>query len=322
MSGLRVPALAAREVAAPATSDGDPGTVATSVAEYDIAYQGTRGAFSEDAALTYAGRMSLDTPRLLPRPRLDEVFDAVASGRATVGVVPIENTLAGSVQACYDLLRERDLTITGELVQRISHALVARPGMAIDDLRRVLSHPVALAQCTEFFRSHPGVEIVAVYDTAGAVQQVIESGSTTDAAIAGRRTAAVYGGEVLAAPLEDDPENYTRFLVVEPSAERARTAAGHPRECKTSVVFTLANRPGALHAVLRHFADHGIDLSLIESRPRRGRPFEYAFYVDVAGHADEAPLDVALDGVRAEALELDVLGSYARQRDVVPGGRA
>lgn len=293
----------------------------TSTPGYDIAYQGAPGAFSEDAALTYASRAELIGPRLLPCPRLDQVFDAVALGRAVVGVVPIENTLAGSVQVCYDLLRERDLTITGELVRRISHALVARPGVRIGDLKRVLSHPVALAQCTEFFRQHPGLEVVAVYDTAGAVSQVIESGSVTDAAIAGRRTAVVYDGEVLAAPLEDDPENYTRFLVVEPMSERIGSTAVEPAACKTSVVFTLANRPGALHAALRHLAEHGIDLSLIESRPRRGRPFEYAFYVDLAGHADVAPLDIALDGVRTESLSLDVLGSYLRQRDLpAPGG--
>lgn len=282
----------------------------------DIAYQGAPGAFSEDAALTYAARCPLTQPRLLPCQRLDQVFDAVARRRAAVGVVPIENTLAGSVQACYDLLRERDLTITGELVQRISHALVARRGVQVADLERVLSHPVALAQCTEFFRRHPGLEVVAVYDTAGAVSQVIESGSVTDAAIAGRRTADVYGGEVLAAPLEDDPENYTRFLVVEPMTRRIASTAVDAADCKTSVVFTLANRPGALHAALRHLAEHGIDLSLIESRPRRGRPFEYAFYVDLAGHADVAPLDHALDGVRGEALTLDVLGSYLRQREL------
>lgn len=287
---------------------------------YDVTYQGAPGAFSEDAALTFAQRTELATPRLLPLRRLHQVFDAVAAGRATVGVVPIENTLAASVQACYDLLRERDLTITSELVQRISHALVARPDVRIADLRRVLSHPVALAQCTAFFRAHPDIEVVEVYDTAGAVRQVIESGSRTDAAIASRRTAGVYGGDVLAAPLEDDPENYTRFLVIEAAVRKLDAAVVDTDECKTSLVLTLKNVPGALHAALRPLADHGIDLSLIESRPRRGHPFEYAFYVDLAGHADAAPLDRALQGVRAVALTLDVLGSYPRQRDLPASG--
>lgn len=277
-----------------------------------IAYQGAAGAYSEDAALTYAQLAGLPVPQLLPCQRLDQVFDAVEEGRASVGVVPIENTLAGAVQACYDLLRERDLTITAELVQRVTHALVARPDVELADVQRVLSHPVALAQCTKFLREHPGMEVVAVYDTAGAVQQVIDSGSTTDAAIAGRRSASVYGGVVLASGLEDHPDNYTRFLVIQVSAHRvdARALAGRP--CRTSVVFTLQNRPGALHAALTHFAELGIDLSLIESRPRPGRPFEYAFYVDLAGHADQAPLNQALDRVRTEALSVDVLGSYAR----------
>lgn len=287
---------------------------------HDIAYQGAPGAYSEGAALTYAARTGLVEPRLLPCPRLDEVFDAVAARTVAVGVVPIENTLAGSVQACYDLLRERDLTITGELVERISHCLVARPGVRIEDVTRVLSHPVALAQCTEFFRAHPGVQVVAVYDTAGAVQQVIESGSVTDAAIAGRRTADVYGGAILAERLEDDPENYTRFLVVEPLPQQVSRDGVDPAECKTSIVFTLANRPGALHAALAQLAAHGIDLSLIESRPRRGRPFEYSFYVDLAGHAQAAPLDAALTALGTEALTVEVLGSYPRQRELVMHG--
>lgn len=275
-----------------------------------IAFQGAPGAFSEDAAATFVDLAGWSGAELLPCQRLDHVFDAVRDGQARAGVVPIENTLAGSVQPCYDLLRASGLTIVAELVQRISHALVAASGVGIDDLRRVLSHPVALAQCAAFFRAHPDLEIVAVYDTAGAVADVIASGSRSDAAIASRRTAGIYGGVVLAEELEDDPQNFTRFLAIHRPSDPRQSPS--PAGDKTSIVFTLANRPGALHDALRPLAEHGIDLTLIESRPQRGSPFEYAFYVDLAGHADDEGVRAALDALAARAEFLQVLGSYPR----------
>jgi prephenate dehydratase len=262
------------------------------------------------AALELVG----DAARLLPCRRFEEVFDAVGSGRARVGVVPVENTLAGSVHACVDLLVERDLVVVGETVLRISHALIAAPGAALDYIRRVLSHPVALAQCEDFFRRHPGIEAVPVYDTAGAVEGVLRSGSTAEAAIAGRRAAEVYGGIVLAEGLEDHPENFTRFLAVvgASDAEVSRDHGPAPAGYKTSIAFAVPNRPGALHGCLRHFAERGIDLTKIESRPRRGAPFEYVFYADLAGSAREAAVAEALDALRAEAFWVRVLGSYPR----------
>lgn len=275
-----------------------------------IAFQGAVGAFSEEAAGAFAARAGWPGAELLPCQRLDTVFDAVRDGLARAGVVPIENTLAGSVQPCYDLLRASGLTIVAELVQRISHALVAAAGVGIDDLRRVLSHPVALAQCTAFFRAHPDLEIVAVYDTAGAVADVIASGSRHDAAIASARTATIYGGSVLAERLEDDPQNFTRFLAIARSADPIPVP---PTDgYKTSVVFTLANKPGALHDALGPLADHTVDLTLIESRPQRGSPFEYAFYVDLAGRADDDAVRAALDALAGRAESLQVLGSYPR----------
>ena len=279
---------------------------------FDAAYQGAPGAFSEDAALAVLGREEGREARLLPCARFEEVFDAVGVGRARLGVVPIENTLAGSVHACYDLLLERDLIIVDEVVRRISHTLIGAPGAALEDVRRVLSHPVALAQCERFFRRNPQIEAVPVYDTAGAVERVVRSGSLGDAAIASRRAAEVYGGMVLAEALEDHPENFTRFLVIaKPDGDRPPDR-GARAGYKTSLVFTVANRPGALYECLRPFAERGIDLAKIESRPRRGAPFEYMFYIDLVGRVDDGPVAEALRALGSFTTSVRVLGSYPR----------
>jgi prephenate dehydratase len=280
---------------------------------YDAAYQGAPGAFSEDAAIEALGGQG----RLLSCQRFEEVFDAVCDGRARRGIVPIENTLAGSIHACYDLLVERDLVIVGEVIRRISHALIARPGTSIEGIRRVLSHPVALAQCENFFRRHPLVEAVPVYDTAGAVERVLRTGAPEEAAIAGRRAAEVYGGVVLADALEDHPENFTRFLAIAGLADAGVLADRAPAGYKTSLVFTVANRPGALYECLRHFAERAIDLTKIESRPRRGAPFEYMFYIDLAGHVDDVSVAAALVALERDA-SVRVLGSYPRHATQFP----
>jgi prephenate dehydratase len=279
--------------------------------EYAAAYQGAPGAFSEDAARAFVG----DPAALLPCWKFEDVFLAVESGRAAHGVLPIENTLAGSVQASYDLLSERSLTIVGETVRRISHALLAPRGSQIATLRQVLSHPVALAQCEGFFRRHTHLEPVPVYDTAGAVERVVREGRPEQGAIASRRAADVYGADVLAEALEDHPENYTRFLLITTPARAAEAyvtpkaaAAGH----KTSLVFSMANRPGALFECLGHFASRGVDLAKIESRPLRGRPFEYVFYLDLLGDAAEARVAEALAGLLRSTAMLRMLGSYPR----------
>jgi prephenate dehydratase len=273
---------------------------------YAAAYQGEPGAFSEDAARAFVG----GDAALLPCWRFDDVFAAVEDGRAEYGVLPIENTLAGSVPASYDLLSERSLVIVGETVRRISHCLLAPRGSRIADLRRVLSHPVALAQCEGFFRGHPGVEAVPVYDTAGAVARVMREGSPDQAAIAGRRAAAVYGADVLADALEDHPQNYTRFLLVARAGAGARQAGAYGR--KTSLVFHVANRPGALYECLGHFASRGVDLARIESRPLVGRPFEYAFHLDLLGDAGDAPVAEAVAALARSTAMLRILGSYPR----------
>ena len=214
---------------------------------FDAAYQGTRGANSEDAAID----LLTSTAKLLPRDTLEDVFDAVSRGEARFGVVPIENTLAGSIHRCYDLLFEHDVKIVGETVRHIVFALIAPPGVALNDVRKALSHPVALAQCEHFFRQHPQIQPVSVYDTAGAVENVIRQGSRDSAAVASRRAAQVYGGVILADAIQDHAENYTRFLLISPSSAPRPSSS----EYKTTIVFSVANAPGALYHSLRPFAD-------------------------------------------------------------------
>ncbi len=235
---------------------------------FDAAYQGTRGANSEDAAIDLLTSMA----KLLPRDTLEDVFDAVSRGEARFGVVPIENTLAGSIHRCYDLLFEHDVKIVGETVRHIVFALIAPPGVALNDVRKALSHPVALAQCEHFFRQHPQIQPVSVYDTAGAVENVMRQGSRDSAAVASCRAAQVYGGVILADAIQDHAENYTRFLLISPSSAEA------PRE----------------------------------SRPLRGSPFEYLFYLDLLGRAEASPISEALTELRSQTTSLRVLGTYLR----------
>jgi len=274
--------------------------------KFDAAYQGHRGAFSEDAACQLLG----SDIRLLPCDMLEDVFDAVDRGEAQFGVVPVENSLSGSIHECYDLLFQHDVKIVGEIVCRIEHALIAPPGVAFGDVRKALSHPVALAQCEKFFRRNPQIHPVSVFDTAGAVENIMRDGSRDSAAVAGRRAAEIYGGVILADGIQDDEQNYTRFLLISTFASAAaRTLAG---ECKTSIVFRIPNEPGALCRALHQFADRGIDLAKIESRPLRGSRFEYLFYLDLVGRADSPAVSDALTELRRQSVSLRVLGTYPR----------
>ena len=275
--------------------------------KYDAAYQGTRGANSEDACIDLLSPAA----KLLPCDTLEDVFNAVSRGESQYGVVPVENTLAGSIIGSYDLLFEHDLKIVGETVRHILFALIALPGVDLSEVRKALSHPVALAQCVKFFRQHPQIQPVSVYDTAGAVEIVTRQGLRDSAAIATRRAAEVYGGVVLAEAIQDHRENYTRFLLITPSAAPetpSTSASGY----KTTVVFSVGNAPGALYHSLRPFAERRIDLAKIESRPLRGSPFEYLFYLDLIGRADSAPISDALGELRGHAKSVRVLGTYPR----------
>lgn len=268
----------------------------------DAAYQGARGAFSEDAAAALLGAEA----RLLPCPTLDDVFAAVAAGRARSAVVPIENTLAGAVPGCADLIARHPVHIVAERVQPIRHALIAPPGVALGDVRRVLSHPVAIAQCEQFFRTHPQIAAVPVFDTAGAVELVTSQGERDAAAIAGRRAAGVYGGVVLADDIQDRADNLTRFLHLVPGETPDDWHAGW----KTTIVCVLKNEPGSLLRALFPLSSRGLNLTRIESRPTRETPFEYGFHLDIGGTGDVAALDAALDVLARESRSLRVLGHY------------
>jgi len=272
-----------------------------------VAFQGESGAFSEDAARQLLG----SNAQTVPCRTFEEMFDSVTSGTADAAVAPIENSLAGSVHKNYDLLMAHDLTIIGETNVRIVLNLIARPGVALEDIRRVFSHPVALAQCEKFLRPHRNIEVAPAYDTAGSVKMVIESGSKQDAAIAGATAASVYGAEIVAKGIEDNDQNFTRFLLLTlaDNAASIETISGKTQR-KTSIVFRVANKPGGLFRSLAAFALRDIDLAKIESRPIEGRPWEYSFYLDFFGDREDAPVQRALANLAELAESVRVLGSY------------
>jgi prephenate dehydratase len=267
-----------------------------------VAFQGERGAYSEEAVGLLFGEVEV-----LPCASLREVFEAVTAGRADRGVVPVENSQAGSINETYDLLLAHSLFITAELDLRIRHCLLALPGQTVADIRRVYSHPQALAQCEAFLQAH-GLQPVPASDTAGSARMVAQQGLRGVGAIAGRAAARIYALAVLAEGIETNPANYTKFLALAP------TPAPREGDSKTSIVFTTANVPGALYRALGAFASRGINLTKLESRPRRQVPWEYLFYVDLEGHRDDPPVAEALDELSRLTTFLRILGSYPRSR--------
>ena len=263
-----------------------------------IAIQGELGSFSHEAVSTFLPRNSV-----LPCATSYEVFDRVASGKADSALVPVENSLAGQVAQNLDLLIASDAWVEREYRLRIRHNLIAAPGVSLGMVRRVLSHPVALEQCRDFFRQHRRITAESFYDTAGSVKHVVENNSRDTAAIAGIKAAEQYGGRVLKRSLEDDKQNFTRFFLVR---KRLKTA---PAANKTSIAFALRNSPGALFRSLSVFALRDIDLSKIESRPLRGRPWEYVFLVDFL-RGDDAISRRALAHLGEIAEFVKVLGVY------------
>lgn len=271
-----------------------------------VAYQGERGAFSESAAKRLVAGTAM-----MPFPSFEEMFDAVRAGDADCCVTPIENSLAGSIHRNYDLLLDSELTIFGETNLRIVHNLLGSRTSSIGNVRRVYSHPVALAQCGRFLRAHPHIEPVPVHDTAGAVRIVMERGDSEEAAIASDRAGEIYGASTLAAGIEDHTQNFTRFFLAAPTHSDLRPLAESPaRRWKTSLLLRVANKPGALFRALGAFALREIDLTKIESRPVEGKPWEYAFYVDVVGKVGDEPLAGAMENLRSIAEVVKVLGSY------------
>ncbi|HEV2401573.1 MAG TPA: prephenate dehydratase [Candidatus Sulfotelmatobacter sp.] len=275
-----------------------------------VAIQGERGSFSHEAAQRMLKRCTV-----VPCMRSAEVFDRVENGSVQAAVIPIENTLAGTVAEHADLLVSRSVFIQGEYLLRIVHNLIAAPGTKLSALRRVLSHPVALDQCREFFRKNPQIQAEAFYDTAGSVQHVIAEGSRDAAGIAGRQAAHEYSGKILRAGIEDDKRNFTRFFLIRKTAGEQRAEQAHYRRLipaganKTSIAFQVKNLPGALFKSLSVFALRDISLSKIESRPMRGRPWEYVFYVDFL-RGDDEPARNALRHLGEVAEFVKVLGIY------------
>jgi prephenate dehydratase len=266
-----------------------------------IAFQGERGAFSEEAAIKLLG----ENIRLVPRLTFEATFRAIFEGLADYILAPIENSLAGSVHRSFDLLVDSNLNIIGEEIIPIVHNLIGPPGARFDEVRVVESHPVALAQCEHSFIEHPRIKRIATEDTAGSVREVVLAGDPTRAAIAGRRAAEIYGGSILREHLEDNTENYTRFWLLSPSQ-------GEPEGAdKLSLFFQLDHRPGALLRALEPFARRGINLLKIESRPVHGKPWQYRFYLDLQTARSNPEAQAALKELEKEVVDLRILGSYA-----------
>jgi len=263
-----------------------------------VAIQGELGSFSHEAA----GKM-LPRGTAVPCARSAEVFDRVESGAVQAAVIPIENSLAGSVAEHFDLLLARNVFIHGEMHLRIRHNLIAPPGLKLREIKRVFSHPVALDQCRNFFSANPGIQAVPFYDTAGSVRHVIAEELRDAAGIAAKRAATEYGGRILLSDIEDDQQNYTRFLLISKSKKVAASSN------KSSLAFALKNVPGVLFKALSVFALRDISLSKIESRPMRGRPWEYVFFADILRGNDEAARN-ALRHLGEIAEFVKVLGVY------------
>lgn len=268
-----------------------------------VAFQGERGAFSEMAAREFLGQ-GID---VLPCERFEQVFRAVEHGDATAAAVPFENTLHGSVHENFDHLLHFDLKIVAETSVRIVHNLIAAPGVAMKDVRRVFSHPVALNQCLNFFATHPEIERATFYDTAGSVKMLMEEKPAGAAAIASAVAAQIYGARILKKSIEDDRQNFTRFFLLRPSSFHQAPVRKHP---KISLALTLPNKPGSLFRALAALALRDISLNKIESRPVRGRPWEYRFYLDFMGHVDDERVRHALDHLREQCDSLRVFGCY------------
>ena len=296
-----------------------------------VAFQGEPGAFSEAAAVQLLGENIVT----VPRPTFDATFRAIADGAADALLVPVENSLAGSVVRVYDLLLESDLGIVAETILPIEHHLIGCPGATLDDIRSVASHPMALAQCEKIFLAHEHLKRVPAEDTAGSVRDVISRGDKSAAGIAGRQAAVHYGGVILAESIQDNAENFTRFVLLIPvlrdgSDESANSASfaspavadlmvelkGRRMEqftsgafLKMSIALRLAHKPGALLAALEPFARHGINLMKIESRPIHGTPWIYQFFLDLVADSP-AQLHSALEEVRRATSFLRILGRY------------
>ncbi len=270
-----------------------------------IAIQGELGSFSHEAALDMAKAIGAEAAVIVPCAISADVFRSIAERAVDAAVIPIENSLAGPVAEHYDLLLEQDVAIERESLLRIRHNLIALPGSRIEEIRRVSSHPVALAQCRRFFEQHPAMRAVPFYDTAGSVKQVVEAGDPSAAAIASRQAAEQYAGEILVSGIEDHAANFTRFFLI----RRLELAEREDGADKVSIAFTVENRPGTLVEALKVFAEQGTNLTKIESRPVQGKPWDYVFYVDYQIRT-AASADAVLAQLRSSCSMVKELGRY------------
>jgi chorismate mutase/prephenate dehydratase len=266
-----------------------------------VAFQGERGAYSESAVYTFFG----DDAEVKPCRDLTEVFESVDKQEVPVGVVPVENSLEGSVNQAYDLFLTHNLKVSGEIIIRISHCLIANPSTSLEAVKTVYSHPQALAQCRSFLE-RLGSDLIPTYDTAGSVKMLKEKGLKNAAAIASEKAAELYGMKILAREIEDTPTNYTRFFVI------SKEDAAMTGKDKTSIIFAATHTPGALYHALEEFEKRNINLTKIESRPTRQKPWEYNFYLDFEGHRTEENCAEALKALEKKAAFLKILGSYPR----------
>ena len=277
--------------------------VAKRVQGASIAFQGEIGAYSEEAAFQFFGAAIL----LKPCESLEDVFRAVERDEVQFGVVPAENSLEGSISRVYDLLLDSSLKVCGEIELRVVHCLIGLPAARLDSIKKVYSHPQALGQCKTFLR-HLGCELVSTYDTAGSVKMIKEMGTPDKGAVASARAAEIYGMKVLAREIEDNPNNFTRFFIL---AKHDSPPSGND---KTSIVFSVKHKPGALYQSLKELASRKINLTKIESRPTRQKPWEYNFYLDFEGHREDKLFQEALESLENTSLFVKVLGSYPKAK--------
>lgn len=265
-----------------------------------VTFQGERGAYSEMATLQY-----FPNAKVMPKKSFQDVFDSIETCEANYAVVPIENSIEGSINETYDLLLQTKTTVTGEIYQRVRHCLIVNKGTTLDELEAVYSHPQAIAQCRNYLQLKR-LDSVLTYDTAGAVKMIKERKIMNAAAIASRRAAEIYDMDVLEEGIEDRKNNFTRFLVL---SKTKTEPTGHDR---TSIIFSVKHLPGALFGILKEFSSREINLTRIESRPTKETPWEYNFYVDFEGHCDDETIKKALQSIKNKTAFFKILGSYKK----------
>ena len=271
--------------------------------EVVVAFQGEIGAYSEEAALQFFG------PSIQSQPceSFDDVFKVVEQGEVQFGIVPVENSLEGSISKVYDLLLDSSLRVCGEIELRVVHCLIGGLEARLDSIKKVYSHPQALGQCKTFLK-HLGCELIPTYDTAGSVKMIKEMEIVDGGAIASARAAEIYGMKIIAREIEDNPNNFTRFFIL---SNQDSPPSGND---KTSIVFSLKHRPGTLYESIKEFAARNINLTKIESRPTRQKPWEYNFYLDFEGHREDEVSQELLEGLERNSVLVKVLGSYPKAK--------